>query len=559
MGKETYYSGITMSDIRLKPIGSWLSSDTAEIVSDLGQALPHLDKTVYVLGRNNAIRYAVGGSAVLGISNTTDAEPVMAFAPPCLPAELGEGSFCRDYRINYPCYAGSMAHGIASIPLVAAMSEAGMLGFFGSAGLSLDELELTIQRLSERLSDRSFGLNLINSPNDAEWERGAVELFLRYNVNLVEASAYLMPTPALVKYRVKGLRKNGQGKIIALNRIIAKVSRVEVARRFFEPPPPKILEKLTASREITEEEAQWAVNIPLAQDITVEADSGGHTDHRPALTVLSSVMRLAGEIQRQWNYDLTLRVGLAGGIGTPTAAAAAFSMGAAYIVMGSVNQSCTESGASPMVRALLALASQTDVADAPAADMFEMGVTVQVLKKGLRFAERATRLYELYRSYDSIDAIPEDQRRKIEETIFRKSLDEVWKETEFFFEARNPRQLERAAQNPKHKMALIFRWYLGNSVHWASAGIEDRKDDFQIWCGPSMGAFNDWVKGTFLEEVTHRSAPVAALNILHGAAILLRMETLRAQGVPIPFPQEIPCPIKVFPTFMRTRTLEEIS
>ncbi|PIW63397.1 MAG: 2-nitropropane dioxygenase, partial [Candidatus Omnitrophica bacterium CG12_big_fil_rev_8_21_14_0_65_50_5] len=79
---------------------------------------------------------------------------------------------------------------------------------------------------------------------------------------------------------------------------------------------------------------------------------------------------------------------------------AAFMMGAAYIVTGSVNQACVESGTSDIVRKLLAGAEQADVAMAAAADMFEMGVKVQILKRGTMFAMRSNKLYEYYRAYN---------------------------------------------------------------------------------------------------------------------------------------------------------------
>jgi NAD(P)H-dependent flavin oxidoreductase YrpB (nitropropane dioxygenase family) len=50
------------------------------------------------------------------------------------------------------------------------------------------------------------------------------------------------------------------------------------------------------------------------------------------------------------------------------------------------------------VREMLAQAEQADVIMAPAADMFEMGVKLQVLKRGTMFAMRAAKLYELYRA-----------------------------------------------------------------------------------------------------------------------------------------------------------------
>src|SRR5207302_8301337 len=94
------------------------------------------------------------------------------------------------------------------------------------------------------------------------------------------------------------------------------------------------------------------------------------------------------------------------GIATPASAAAAFAMGASYVLTGAVNQACVESGSSDLVREMLAQAEQADVAMAPAADMFEMGVKVQVLKRGTMFAMRAAKLYDLYRTYPSLDNLP---------------------------------------------------------------------------------------------------------------------------------------------------------
>ena len=94
-------------------------------------------------------------------------------------------------------------------------------------------------------------------------------------------------------------------------------------------------------------------------------------------------------VAAQRQYDRPLRVGLAGGIATPAAAAAAFAMGAAYVLTGSINQACVEAGTSDAVREMLAQAAQADVTMAPAAAMFEIGVTVPVLNRGTTFGLRA--------------------------------------------------------------------------------------------------------------------------------------------------------------------------
>jgi PfaD family protein len=239
-------------------------------------------------------------------------------------------------------------------------------------------------------------------------------------------------------------------------------------------------------------------------------------------------------MEQKFSYNVKLRVGLAGGIATPAAAAAAFAMGAAYIMTGSINQACVESGTSDTVRKMLAETRQADVAMAPAADMFEMGVTVQVLKRGTMFPMRAARLYELYRTHDGLESIPLAERDKLEKTLFHKSIDDIWRDTQTYFLERDPRQVERAGRDPKHRMALIFRWYLGQAAHWAKDGVPARQMDYQVWCGPAMGAFNEWVAGSFLQLPEQRRVATVARNILYGTAVLTRANMLRYQMIRLP-------------------------
>ncbi len=460
--------------------------------------------------------------------------PSHIFVPAVELTSLGDATFRRDHRLQYAYVAGAMANGIGSCEIVEAMSRAGMLGFFGSAGLALPAVEKAIDRVSRNLGTAPFGFNLIHSPNEPNLEASVVDLYLRRGVRLVEASAYLGLTLPVVKYRVSGIRRTRQGQVETPNKIIAKVSRVEVARKFLAPAPEAMLRQLVQTGDITPEQAQLARQIPLAQDITAEADSGGHTDNRPLVALLPTMVALRNQIQREYRYDVPLRVGAAGGISTPWSAAAAFTMGAAYVVTGSVNQACRESGSSDAVRQMLAETRQADVTMAPAADMFEMGVKLQVLKRGTMFPMRAAKLWELYRTRASLDDLSAQERTQLEQTIFRLPLAEVWSQTRKFFEARDPSQLARAETDPKHKMALVFRWYLGQSSRWANRGEVDRKIDYQVWCGPAMGAFNEWVKGSWLESAENRRVADVALNILYGCAVLSRANLLTMQGVPLP-------------------------
>jgi trans-AT polyketide synthase, acyltransferase and oxidoreductase domains len=157
-----------------------------------------------------------------------------------------------------------------------------------------------------------------------------------------------------------------------------------------------------------------------------------------------------------------------------------------------------------------------------------------VLKRGTMFPMRAAKLYEIYRAHDGLDGIPVAERDKLEKTFFKAPLAEIWRDTRAYFLKRDPQQVERAERDPKHCMALVFRWYLGQAAHWAKDGDPARTIDYQIWCGPAMGAFNEWAAGSFLESHDRRYVATVARNILFGAALLTRANILRYQNIRLP-------------------------
>jgi trans-AT polyketide synthase, acyltransferase and oxidoreductase domains len=437
------------------------------------------------------------------------------------PEQLGSPGFKKAFGTRYAYMAGSMANGIASEELVIAMGQRGFLSSFGAAGLPVERIREAIGRIQAALPQGPYLSNIIYNPADPASEMACVQLYLETGVQAIEASAYVELSSALVYYRLAGLREDASGRPIATNRIIAKVSRVEVARRFLEPAAKRIVQGLVEQGLISEKQALLAEQLPVADAITVEADSAGHTDNQALVCAFPLIRRAVEEARRKYGH--LIYVGAGGGIGTADAAAATFLLGADYVVTGSVNQSCVESGASTLVKEMLSKAGMGDVAMAPAGDMFEMGAKVQVLRKGVLFSVRAQKLYDLYTRYSSLEAIPAPEKDQLEKQILAKPIAQVWEETRTFFSKRNPSRLEKAEQDPKLKMALVFRWYLGLSSDWAKTGREDRKQDFQIWCGPAMGAFNDWVKGSYLEHPGNRRIADVAHHIMSGAAHCYRL------------------------------------
>jgi len=524
----------------LSSVGLWRSgrSRPAFGADDLSALLPRVREPLYIVrdGAHGRIGVALEGEIVIADSIRQGDYPLMATLPALYPEWMGNRSFCEVHGVRFPYIAGEMANGIATTRMVIAMSQAEMLSFFGAAGLAYERVEQAINELERTLGQSApWGVNLIHSPHEPALEDRIADLLIRRGVKRISASAFMDLTPAVVRCAAAGLRIDPvSGRVERRHHIFAKLSRPEVARRFMSPPPEKMLRALVAQGLLTSTEAELAVQLPVAEDITVEADSGGHTDNQSLVALFPIMLALRDELTEQYGYSRPIRVGAAGGLGSPAAVAAAFALGAAYVLTGSVNQAAVESGLSEAGKAMLAEADLSDVIMAPAADMFELGVRVQVLKRGTMFGVRAAKLYEVYRTYESLEAIPVELRSRLEREVLRATFDEIWTDTQRFWQRRDPAEAARAGTDPKHRMALVFRWYLGKASRWGIDGEVSRRADYQIWCGPAMGSFNRWAKGSFLAEPANRTVVQIARNLLEGAAVLTRAHQARTYGVAVP-------------------------
>ena len=518
-------------------MGGWTGPVTPAFVpSEVAQVAQLIRQTVFVVVDPKTGRRGVVAGGCAAEATEPGAWRIAGVLPPLFPEWLGDRNFTETHGVRFPYVAGEMANGIATTTMVIEMARNGYLGFFGAAGLSADRVGVAIDELTAALGrDGSpWGSNLIHSPNEPALEDAVAALYLARGVRKVSASAYMSLTPAIVRYAYSGVRVDPTGSIDRPNMVFAKVSRPEVARQFLEPAPPAMLAALVADGRLTPDEARLAADLPVAEDITVESDSGGHTDNRPLAPLFASIAALRDEITAARGYRRPVRLGAAGGIGTPQAVAAAFALGASYVLTGSINQACVEAGIAADARAMLATAEIADVTMAPAADMFELGVSLQVLKRGTMFASRARKLYQLYRTYPDLEAIPPDTRAGLEKQILGASVDDVWATTREFWSVRDPDQVVRAEADPRHRMALTFRSYLGLSSRWSIDGQSDRRTDYQIWCGPAMGAFNAWAAGSFLADPAHRTVTQVANNLMEGAAVLTRAQQFRTFGVAVP-------------------------
>ncbi|AIQ41729.1 ACP S-malonyltransferase [Paenibacillus sp. FSL R7-0312] len=437
---------------------------------------------------------------------------------------LGSAAFKQRYGLDYAYLLGGMNDGISSSELVVQAGKTGCLAFLGAGGMKPAELADAIRHIRRELGNsKSIGVAVTYHPIYPNREEELIDLLLREKIQLVEASSYLTLTPALVKYRLLGLTRAEDGSVRRANRIIAKVSRPDIATLFMLPAPARIVDKLLADRQITAEQAELARLVPVADDLCAAGDSAGPTDQANLISLLPTLLRLKKELSRTFAPVQEMHIGAAGGIGTPEAAAGVFLMGADFILTGSINQCTVESGASPEVKELLEQVNVYDMAYVPSLELFELGGKAQVLKKGLFFSARANKLYELYRNTGSIAQLDSKTKSQLEDKYFGQPMTDVLEVCKRGMSAE-----EKAAVqgDSKQQLAAVFKWYIAKGKASAIAGESANKVNYSIMCGPAMGAFNQWVKGTPLEAWRNRRAGEIAVTMMNGAAQIIKGEVL---------------------------------
>ncbi len=433
-----------------------------------------------------------------------------------LAESLGCDVYKRRHNIHYAYASGGMYYGIASQELVTAMANNGFMGFFGAGGLSLEKIEEAILFLKDNVQNTNYGINVLYNHIVSAKENAIIDLLLKHEIRNVEAASFPVVTSEIVRYRLKGVYRAKDGTVKSLNNVMAKVSRIEVAKTFMSPAPENIIEELLAGGKITKAEAEMSCEIPVANEICIEAESAGHTDRRVANIVFPSMQKLRDKLCCEHKYNEKICIGLAGGIGTPEAVAAAFVMGADFILTGSINQCTIESGTHPYVKELLSKMGIEDTDFTPTGDMFETDAKIQVLRKGVLFPVRAKKLQEIYNKYNSLLELTSEEKNFLIDKIFNgKSFDEVYNELKQYFPSAI---VEQAEHDPKAKMALIFKDYFYKSIKNAYSGNVSEKLNFQIHIGSAMGAFNDYAAGTELADHSKRSAPKIAKILMEDAA-----------------------------------------
>jgi trans-AT polyketide synthase/acyltransferase/oxidoreductase domain-containing protein len=450
--------------------------------------------------------------------------PMLAALPGLYPEWLGDRSFTEVHHLRFPYCTGAMANGIATAEHGHRGGQAsGPSAFSAPPGSCRIASRLSSTKIKAALArGESWGANLIHSPQEPAIEEAVTELYLKTGVQRIEASAFMGLTPSIVRYAYSGLWVDPQGNLQRRNHVFAKVSRPEVARRFLEPAPAELLAALVAEGPPHRRRGE-AGGAPAGRrrSSPCEADSGGHTDNQALTALLPTIARLRDELAGS-ERGIAGRSGSAPrGLGTPGRSRRRSRSARRTCMTGSVNQACVESGLSADGRRCWRRRTSADVDDGARRRHVRAG------REGPGAASAAP--CSRPRASEALRAVPRHPRSRRSPRRARRALEQstccgpargVWAETPDFWQKRDPARSRAPSKDPKHKMALVFRWYLGRRAAGPSTASPERSaPDYQIWCGPAMGAFNAWAAAASWRAPNVGPWSKIALNLLEGAAV----------------------------------------
>lgn len=440
---------------------------------------------------------------------------------------FGNNEFMKEYGLRYAYAAGPMEAGITTKEMVERCAEAGLLGIYATNTLPYEQITHDVKYLTDRLGSKYFGVAVSPDWSDSLREEAIIDILCRHRVRMVQFSRYINVSNTIVRYKANGLSSEGRQESGCENKVMIKLSRPEVAAVFARPAPEEMIRELLQVGEITDEQAERLRKMPIADDICVESNSAGRTDNASTLATFPAIAAMVAEISRQYHYHKRIRVGCAGSIGNPEAVAALFTLGADFVMTGSINQCTVEAGTSKLIKKVLQEIEIQDTEYIPAGDNYDYNTKIQVAKKGVLFAVRANKLYETYKMYNSISELNPELKEQIEENYFNKTFESVF---DMIRPSLSEVQLRRLEKLPKYKMALIFNWYYLQGMADAINGNESNMLNALIYCSVAMGAFNSYVKNTELEQWENRHIDVIGIKLMNDARIIYQKKYEQLSG-----------------------------
>jgi hypothetical protein len=184
-------------------------------------------------------------------------------------------------------------------------------------------------------------------------EDAIVDLYLRRGVTRVDASAYMNLTPSVVRYAASGLQSDASGRVRRKNRVLAKISRPEVAPALPAAGARGPARRPVSSGRLRAEEARLATRVPLAEDVTGRIGLG-RPHRQPPLSALLPTIASLRESARSATATPTGSASARPAAGHAAVGRPGLRARAAYVMTGTINQASVESGLSEDGKRMLA-------------------------------------------------------------------------------------------------------------------------------------------------------------------------------------------------------------
>ena len=425
---------------------------------------------------DGASRVGVGiGGEVVGDRRAVNGYPsfrVLGTLPPLYPEWLGDRAFGEAHGVRFPYVAGEMANGIATTAAGGRRwRRAGCSGSSARPGSTPERVEAGVDEIAARA--RTGGAHLGREPHplartSPSSRRRSPSCTSRAACGASTASAFMGLTPASCATRATGFDAD--------------------AGRAHRAHAPRVREGLAARGGAAVPVARAAADArstcsPRGQLTRDEADAGRGTCRSPrtspsrptpAATPTTGrsarccpiILALRDELAAQHGYARAdPRSARRAGSARRTRVAAAFALGAAYVLTGSVNQARVESGLSRRTASRCSPQAEHRRRDHGAGRRHvRAGVKVQVLqaRHDVRGA-RARSCTSSTATYAVLEAMPPRTRARSSrsEMLRRRASTRSGRRRERSVAARDPRELDARRARPEAPMALVFRWYLG--------------------------------------------------------------------------------------------------
>jgi NAD(P)H-dependent flavin oxidoreductase YrpB (nitropropane dioxygenase family) len=265
------------------------------------------------------------------------------------------------FGIELPIFAFSHCRDV-----VAEVTRAGGLGVLGAVAHGIDDLEVDLAWIDERVEGRPYGVDLIVPATYAGADRGGLDLAAARDLVPEEHRAWVRSL--LERYDVPALPDDARGSTdhtaaapfsaarAARQLEVALAHRPALVANALGPPPPAMIEAAHAAgakvAALAGTRAHAARHVTAGVDLIVAQgyEAGGHTGEIGSMVLIPEVVDEVAPVP----------VLGAGGIGRGRQMAAALALGAAGVWCGSVWLTTEEAETHPVVKRKMVAAGSAD-------------------------------------------------------------------------------------------------------------------------------------------------------------------------------------------------------